>query len=147
MTKRAQKRGPKPLGADGYLAKYQAVVRDFRAGASVREVMERHRLSNPTVCIIRRAMKAAGWVQPRKPPKVRVYVPRPPRPPPLTPADLVERHADVAFWLRAGNRSIAWIAVRTGKSDNTVRLVKRLLIAKGEKITPAKGGPIGSAVT
>ena len=100
---------------------------------SVREVMERHGLSKPTVGLIRQAMMAAGWVPPVRPPKVRVYVPRPHRPP-LTPAELVGRHAAVVFWLRSGNRSIAWIAARTGKSGNTVRLVKRLLIAMCEDV-------------
>ena len=146
MTKQPKKPGRPPMGAEGYLAKYAPAVADIRAGMYVREVMERHGICNPTVCLIRRAMRAAGWVPQVRPPKVRVYVPRPHRPP-LTPAELVGRHAEVAFWLRAGNRSFAWIAARTGKSGNTVRLVMRLLIAMGEEVSLAKGGPTGSAVT
>ena len=147
MTKQPKKPGPKPMSAEDYLAKYQTAVEDIRAGMFVRQVMERHGISNPTVCLIRRAMREAGWVPPVKPPKARVYVPGPPRPPALTPAELVGRHADIAFWLRAGNRSIAWIVDRTGKSGGTVRLVKRLLIAMGEEVTLAKGGPTGPAAT
>jgi uncharacterized protein YerC len=107
-------------------------VKSIKEGLSNRELHEKHGVSAETVRHVRRFMIAQGWTAPKRDdPKPAKSGPgsKPPRPR-MTGADLLRKYPAVVRSLRKGKTMKQTPALR-GVSTNTVRVVKRALVAQG----------------
>jgi len=126
--------GRRPIPADEYLARWSQVVEALKAGMAVRAINKQYGAVPETVRHVRRFMEAGGWTPPPKPPRPMIVRPKPePKPPRvgMTVEERLQKYPGVAFWLRAG-KTMPEVAKLEGVSLNTVRIVKRAMVAQGE---------------
>ena len=124
--------GRRPIPADLYLVRWAPVVESLKAGLSTREIYAKHGTCAETVRHVRRFMVERGWKAPkREGPKTVKPKPTPkPRKPRMTGADLVLKYPAVARALRKG-KTMKQVSALAGVSVNTVRVVRRALLAQG----------------
>ena len=106
----------------------------LKAGMAVRAINQQYGAVPETVRHVRRFMEAGGWTPPPKPPRPMIVRPKPePKPPRvgMTLEERLQKYSGVVFWLRAG-KTMPEVAKLEGVSLNTVRVVKRALVARRE---------------
>ena len=126
--------GRRPIPADLYLLRWSSVVEMLKAGHPTREIKEKHGTCAETVRRIRRIMmdECIPTIPMRVPTKIVRPAPEP-RPPRvgMTAEERLQKRSGVAFLLRAG-KTMAQVAEFEKVSVNTVRVVRRALVARGE---------------
>ena len=125
--------GRRPIPADLYLLRWSPVVEMLKAGRSVREIKVKHGACPETVRHVRRFMIGDGWTPPvhvAKRIERQKVEPRPPRLG-MTQEERLQKCSGVVFWLREG-KTVKQAAELEGLSVNTVRVVRRALVARGE---------------
>ncbi len=125
--------GRRPIPDDLYLLRWTPVVESLKAGLSTVEIKAKRGTCPETLRRIRRIMMDDGWTPPKRDPTKVVRAAREPGPPRvgMTTEERLQKHSGVAFWLRAG-KTMAQAAHQEGVSVNTVRVVRRALVAQGE---------------
>ena len=126
-------RGRKPIPDDLYLFRWSPIVESLKAGLITAEINAKHRTCAETVRRVRRIMEASGWIPPIWE-KAKVVRPkREPRLPKvgMTAEERLVKYPGIVGWLRAG-KTMAEAAALEGVSVNTVKVVRRALVAQGE---------------